>query len=239
MKQKIKIMNHKPELSDEEIRSYMDFNGLIATRKLKKGETDRLDWLKRIVPVIAISTIAVWLIFYSDTATKPQPAAETTQQIPEELPEGKEPVIFNESVKEDKLMHKQPETSESTSKDKQKSKGSIVQQENKPLESLYTQAEPMEGYDALYEYFNSHLVYPAEGVQDSIQGVQTISFVINSNGKPENIQIKQSLGEPFEKEARRLIENMPGWKPAALNGKPVSSQVSLPLTFQIKKVKTR
>jgi hypothetical protein len=60
--------------------------------------------------------------------------------------------------------------------------------------------------------------------------------VVNTDGKPENITIKQSLGEPFEKEARRLIENMPLWKPATLNGKPVSSQMSIPLTFQIQKV---
>ena len=98
------------------------------------------------------------------------------------------------------------------------------------------QAEPADGYSALYAYFNSNLVYPSEALKDSIQGVETVSFVINTDGKPEKITIRQSLGEPFEKEARRLIENMPLWKPATLNGKAVPSQMSVPLTFQIQKV---
>jgi TonB family protein len=66
--------------------------------------------------------------------------------------------------------------------------------------------------------------------------VLTVTFTVSSTGKPENILVKQSLGKPFEKEAHRLIENMPDWRPATLNGKAVPSQISIPLTFQIKKV---
>jgi TonB family protein len=103
-------------------------------------------------------------------------------------------------------------------------------------EDLYVQAEPIEGYTKLYDYFAENLIYPAEALSDSIQGVQTISFIVSANGKPENITISNSLGLPFETEARRLIGNMPLWKPATLNGKPVPSKVAVPLTFQIKKI---
>ena len=82
-----------------------------------------------------------------------------------------------------------------------------------------------------------NLEYPSDGLNDSIQGVQTISFVINTAGKPEQIQVVNSLGEPFDRESRRLIENMPAWKPATLNGKPVESKISIPITFQIQKIK--
>jgi hypothetical protein len=53
----------------------------------------------------------------------------------------------------------------------------------------------------------------------------------------EQIEVEQSLGEEFEKESVRLIENMPEWKPAKLDGNPVRSRISIPLTFQIQKMR--
>ncbi|MBA4055184.1 MAG: hypothetical protein C0490_10765 [Marivirga sp.] len=239
MKQKIKIMKQKPALSDEEIRSYMDFDGLMASRKLVGGDPVKLKWVKRVIPVVAITAIAVWFTFYNDTNTNPQPTTESVEQNPVTSPEVEAPAAIKETIEEDKVTQKQSALPDTPTRSEQKTKEPTVHQQSKPLEDTYVQAEPLGGYDALYEYFNSQLVYPAESIKDSIQGVQTISFVINPEGKPEKVQIKQSLGEPFEKEARRLIENMPAWKPATLNGKPVSSQMSLPLTFNIQKVKIR
>ena len=73
-------------------------------------------------------------------------------------------------------------------------------------------------------------------MKDSIQGIMKISFVINEEGKPVSIRTEESLGKPFDGEAVKLIESMPPWKPALLNGKPVKSRISLPLTFEIRKV---
>lgn len=239
MKQKIKIMKHKPELSDDEIRSYMDFDGLIAKKKMVEGNPVNFYWAKRVVPVVAITTIAVWFFFYQDSAPTQQPITESAQVRPDDLRDQESPVVIYDASEEDKLLQKNSETSNPVNKGQQKLKEPNKLKEIVPIEGEYIQAEPLEGYDALYTYFSSQLVYPEEALKDSVQGVQTISFLVNADGKPEDIQVKQSLGEPFEKEARRLIENMPAWKPATLKGKPVSSRVSLPLTFQIEKVKTR
>jgi TonB family protein len=100
----------------------------------------------------------------------------------------------------------------------------------------YQQAEPLDGYSSLYDYFSANLVYPSESVKDSVEGVQTVKFIINTDGKPENIEIINSLGPLFELEAKRVIESMPQWQPAMLNGKPVPSQISLPVTFRINKI---
>ncbi|HEX6226089.1 MAG TPA: energy transducer TonB, partial [Chryseolinea sp.] len=109
--------------------------------------------------------------------------------------------------------------------------------ETSVTESGYVQAEPAQGYSVLYNFFSTNLKYPPEGLKDSIQGVQTISFVINTMGKPEDITIVNSLGKSFDEESTRLVENMPDWKPAMLDGKPVASKISLPITFQIQKIK--
>jgi len=239
MKQKINIMKHKPELSDEEIRSYMDFERLMASSKHVTG-TNKLYWvLKRLIPVVVISGITSWFIFFANTdKVQPAPKAASHQesQPVQSTDEQKiHAVTEQEQVKENKVKQG---TSASL---KAPVKGEKNKQEQLPsvsalAEDVYIQAEPVDGYPSLYAYFNAHLVYPRESIKDSIQGVQTISFIINPEGRPEKIQVKQSLGEPFEKEAVRLIENMPLWKPATLNGKPVPSQMSLPLTFQIQKV---
>ena len=61
MKQKIKIMEQRPQLSDEEIRSYMDFDRLLADKKLLAKP--RYGYLKWVAPLIALSGIVAWLIF--------------------------------------------------------------------------------------------------------------------------------------------------------------------------------
>jgi protein TonB len=80
------------------------------------------------------------------------------------------------------------------------------------------------------------LQYPEEGLKDSIQGVVTVSFIINEIGSPEKIQIENSLGEAFDRETIKMIEQMPRWNPATVNGKPIASRLAIPLTFQIKKI---
>ncbi len=237
MKQKIKIMEQRPQLSDEEIRSYMDFDRLMADKKLVAGKS-RYHNLKWIAPAIVATGIVAWLIFNDRAEPVKQPRNVVAEQevITSTTPSEPTPPSNEKEVtlssKEEAKTAERPAT-KSPAQPKQDVQQS---QEVRPAEDIYVQAEPVTGYSALYTYFNSNLVYPTEALKDSIQGVETVSFVINTEGKPEKVTIKQSLGEPFEKEARRLIENMPLWKPATLNGKPVPSQMSVPLTFQIQKV---
>ena len=237
MKQKIKIMKHKPELSDEEIQSYMNFDRLLEDRKMV-GNHARYALLKKLIPILIIIGGTAWLTFLSldESPTESRNLTEPKVQQPPTQPEKHSPVATEEVDK----AREERNQAKSNAEPKLE-KAEVRRPEGTPVEKtvendVYIQAEPVDGYSDLYTYFNSQLIYPAESVKDSIQGVQTISFVINAQGKPEKIEMKQSLGEPFDREARRLIENMPLWKPASLNGKPVSSQMSLPLSFQVHKV---
>lgn len=237
-------MNDKPQPSDEEIQRHMNFDRLLETRKIAITSVRKNVILKWTGSAL-IATVATVCFFYlrdkpeysinardknqpdTDMSTRPiQPilppdsievtghrAEKDLQRPPENVPDGPKAQVLSE---------RDPHRKESVTL---------------PAESDYVQAEPVNGYQDLYSYFNSNIVYPPEALKDSVQGVQTISFIIGVDGKPRDLQILQSLGEPFEKECRRLIDNMPTWKPATLNGKPVASKVSLPLTFQIQKIK--
>lgn len=241
MKQKIKIMKQQPQLSDEEIRSYMDFEGLLANRKL--ASKPKFHLLKWFVPAVAVIGVGAWLVFSPRETVNQQATIEIQNNGAPAASQGDTPPVSNKETvtipaetENSKVAPEQKSLPAASDQKGNKSPNETVTIEPKPADDVYIQAEPVDGYSELYAYFNSNLVYPAEALQDSIQGVETVSFIINIEGKPEKITVKNSLGEPFEKEARRLIENMPLWKPATLNGTPVPSQMSVPLTFQIQKV---
>ena len=235
-------MKHKQQPSDEEIQSYMNFDRLLENRKMVLNSSRIHTILKWSVSVMTIVLVVSWFYFTWE-ADRPvvKQATPALQDIPE-IPLKLTPIdsgadksnsdekISEKSVAEDIPQGKVPARTPGKSDLQQKAEPEIK-------ENGYFQAEPLMGYPDLYEYFNANLIYPVEALKDSIQGVQTVSFVINTKGKPEQIQVIKSLGQPFEKECRRLIENMPEWKPAILDGKPVDSKISIPLTFQIQKLK--
>lgn len=235
-------MKHKQQPSDEEIQSYMNFDRLLEKRKTVLNSSRLHTILKWSVSVTTTVLVVSWF-YFSREADRPIVKRDTpVEQVMPETPlkitsidSGADKSVSKEKtsekpVTEDIPQGKVPANTPGKSDLQQKAEPEIK-------EDGYFQAEPLMGYPDLYEYFNANLVYPADALKDSIQGVQTVSFVINTNGKPEQIEVIKSLGPPFEKECRRLIENMPEWKPATLNGKPVDSKISIPLTFQIQKLK--
>lgn len=95
-------------------------------------------------------------------------------------------------------------------------------------------AAPVEGFQNLYDYFHMHLSYPQEVVADSIEGVVKVGFLVNPDSSISDLKVLQSLGTILDNEALRLVENMPGWKPAVENGVVISSSFIIPVRFNIK-----
>ncbi len=240
-------MNYKQELSDEEIQSYMDFNSVLENRKVALVSLRRNAILKWSVPILLATLVTIG--FFAINNDRSATTESLEQGVVESLQHTTPAVIPFDSVERPEEESKKTEPFKKDSepnkrKDTPPSSESVVTEKTKensdqPVESEegYAQAEPLDGYAHLYAYFNANLVYPASALKDSIQGVQTISFIINKDGSVEQIEVEQSLGAEFEKEAIRLIQNMPGWKPARLDGNPVATRISLPITFQIQKIK--
>ncbi len=244
MKQKITIMKQRIDLSDEEISGYMDFDSLRKKQKeWSARKQNRYTILKWSVPALLITSSAILFFIFNQNDLK---VSNPEQQIESEQnqsgQQANEPALVKDSAKvnvvdsQNKIESQKAKSSKQEIESKNENTKPI---ENAPIESTYVQAEPVDGYASLYAYLNVHLQYPTESLKDSIQGVQTISFIINVDGKPEKIEFVESLGAPFERESKLLIESMPAWKPATLNGKPVPSKLVLPLTFQVQKIKAK
>lgn len=239
MSKKIKVMNQKPEASDEEIQSYMNFEGLMEKRAEALSSSARSSLIKKGIGGLLILSIAVSLVWFfqkSEQKNAEQSAEQNT--FPSQPLTQSAPAIDSSTEEEqndqaeEAIVHKQQSKKELLEL-KPGSESTSPQEKKNDEEQSYVQAEPVKGYPGLYEYFNKNLIYPKDALNDSIQGVLTIAFVINRNGRPEKIEIVNSPGESFDREARRLVESMPDWKPAMLNGKPVPSRMTLPITFQI------
>lgn len=64
-----------------------------------------------------------------------------------------------------------------------------------------------------------------------VSGKVIVSFIIDKDGSITDINIEKSEHELLSKEAIRLLNLMPKWKPAKQRGKVVSAKLTLPLNF--------
>ena len=133
------------------------------------------------------------------------------------------PVITQKEKSTQKVIAQKPAEEENV----------VAQAKDQQPQYNYQDATPIDGIESLYDYFDVNLKYPSEGLTDSIEGTVIVKFTVKDNGKIDNITIQKSLGDAFDIEAIRLIENMPPWKPARVNEIPIDSKLSIPLHFKV------
>jgi TonB family protein len=233
MSKKIKIMNPKPELSDSEIDRYMNFQDLLHKGQLASSAKKMKRWIwTGGIALIAMLSVLYFTLTPDPTAVNsilkvnsfPIPAADSVgRPHDDETTTTTPPEATPDRVRTSARLPKK----EMPAADKRSSTNAPTQVD------VYVQAEPVDGYNILYSYLNSNVRYPGPVGTDSIQGIVTVSFIIDKNGLPTTIEATSSLPGVFNEEAIRLIRNMPAWRAATLNGKPVQSKISLPVTFQI------
>lgn len=88
------------------------------------------------------------------------------------------------------------------------------------------------GWAALKDFLKENIVYPA----DSIEGKVYVSFTVDTVGHVTDVKIKKSLSPLADAEVIRVVKLLV-FKPALLEGKPIRSKFSLPVTFSREKKK--
>lgn len=99
-------------------------------------------------------------------------------------------------------------------------------------ETVYAKAEiPPEfigGKEALFNYIKETIKYP----DDVEAGNIYVAFIIGSDGTVRDARVFKGVKESMDREALRIINNMPNWDPGLIDGKPVASVYGLPIIFK-------
>jgi TonB family protein len=121
---------------------------------------------------------------------------------------------------------------------------SVIKQEIIPEKSeeapteVFVVVEEMPAYPggdkAMMEFIYNNIVYPEEAKEKNIQGRVVLRFVVKYTGEVGNVQVIKGVDPSLDKEAQRVIEKLPVWKPGRQGGKPVNVWYSVPVTFQLK-----
>lgn len=90
------------------------------------------------------------------------------------------------------------------------------------------------GISKLYSYLGKTVKYPAQAKRDSIVGRVFVSFVVEKDGAISNVKLLRGIGGGCDKEAMRVVSEMPNWKPGLMKGQAVRVQYNLPIKFVLK-----
>ena len=106
--------------------------------------------------------------------------------------------------------------------------------ESKTIFTIVEEMPSFPGGDAARNKFLSeNIVYPMQASENGIQGTVYVSFIVNTDGKTENIKILRGIGGGCDEEAMRVVKLMPRWKPGKQNGKMVSVFYTMPVYFKL------
>jgi TonB family protein len=87
------------------------------------------------------------------------------------------------------------------------------------------------GDQALRKFIANSVKYPKKAQENGVQGKVYVSFVVSKEGKVANAKITRSVNPLLDKEALRVVNQMPTWKPGYQKGKPVNVSFTVPINF--------
>ena len=89
------------------------------------------------------------------------------------------------------------------------------------------------GEKALSSYISKNLKYPQPSINNGIEGVVHVKFLVHKDGALDNFTIVRLVDPDLEAEAVRLVKGMPAWNPATVGETPVDSESTVQVTFSL------
>jgi len=111
-----------------------------------------------------------------------------------------------------------------------------VKKETEEEDEVYFIVEKMPVFPGgdlgLREYVAKNTKYPDDKCK--LEGRVYVQFCVTSQGEIEKVKIIRSVHHLLDKEAIRVIENMPKWIPGEQRGKKVNVWYTIPFKFELK-----
>ena len=107
-------------------------------------------------------------------------------------------------------------------------------EEDELFDVVEEQPEFPGGMKALMKFLSNNIKYPRISRDNGSQGRVIVRFTVHSDGSIQDAEVVKSSGDVYlDKEAVRLVEIMPAWKPGYQSGKPVRVKFTLPVNFRL------
>ncbi len=80
-----------------------------------------------------------------------------------------------------------------------------------------------------------NLNYPESAAKKGIQGKVILSFIVEADGKIEEVRVLRGVDPVLDAEGIRVIKSSPAWVPGRQEGKAVAQQFTIPIAFKVQK----
>lgn len=88
------------------------------------------------------------------------------------------------------------------------------------------------GNSEMIRFINNERRYPAEAYHNGIEGRVLCSFIVNTDGSISHIAVLRGVEESLNREAVRIISEMPHWKAGKLGDENVPVYCIFPIAFR-------
>lgn len=106
-----------------------------------------------------------------------------------------------------------------------------VEDPNKTWTTVEIPPEFPGGMAAMMKFLSRNMRYPAAARRMGTEGTVFVGFVVAPDGQIVEVQTIKGIAGDCDREAMRVIQSMPPWKPGKQNGKPVRVRFVLPIKF--------
>ena len=114
------------------------------------------------------------------------------------------------------------------------------EEQNDPTESegrVYEIVDQMPhfpgGAASLMQYLSENIKYPILAQKKGISGRVVVSFVVEPDGSLSEVRVVRSVDPILDKEALRVVRDMPHWIAGRQDGKPVRARYNIPVSFRL------
>ena len=89
------------------------------------------------------------------------------------------------------------------------------------------------GLEELHKWIDSNVQYPEVAWKNGIEGRVLLNFIVEKDGSLRDSIVIRSVHPMIDREALRLVGQMPKWNPGKRAGIPVRVRYFLPIKFKI------
>ncbi len=89
------------------------------------------------------------------------------------------------------------------------------------------------GNAAMMKFLSDNIKYPLIAQENGIQGRVICNFVVERDGSITDVQVVRGVDPSLDREAVRVIQQMPRWTPGKQRGQAVRVRFTLPVVFRL------